>query len=419
MCVDSVKPMATATRDVAASPFAAFQVRHFPLVWLSGLIWHICRWGVAFVGTYLINELTGSPRLVQLAGTMLYAPLLVGGVIGGVISDRFDRLNTVRAQMALLVPLSIVIGLLVRADRIEVWMLYVFMFIVGLGWVSDMTSRRALVFDLVGEHRLDNAMAMEALSLSSGMVFGALAGGYAIDAVGVGSAYMLIAAMSAIGFVALLAVEAPPAQSRRTASTSAKADLIEGLKVLRRTPSVVSILGVTVIANFFLFSYFPIIPVVAEELDASPLLVGLLAAGTGIGMMTGSLIVARTTPRRRGRVYLAGVFAALAMLIPFALANTYWLAFAFIVVSGVGSGFFGATQSTLTMVAVPEEIRGRTLGLLSMAIGALPIGMYGLGETAEQIGVTPALITSAALGFVALASWIRFRPEVAHMVTDE
>lgn len=402
----------------ASSPFAAFRIQHFPAVWASGFIWNICRWGVAFVGTYLINEMTGSPRLVQLAGTMLYAPLLLGGVIGGVISDRFDRLNTVRTQMALLVPMSVGVSLLVRTDRIEVWMLYIFMFIVGLGWVSDMTSRRALVFDLVGEEHLDNAMAMEALSLSAGMVFGALAGGYAIEAIGIGAAYLMIGLLSAIGFMALLRVKAPQVDKQAVASTSARTDLVEGLKVLRKTPPVVSILGVTVIANFFLFSYFPIIPVVAEALDASALLVGLLAAGTGIGMMAGAMIVARSTPHHRGRVYLIGVLIALVMLVPFALASTYWLALAFIIVSGIGSGFFGATQSTLTMVAVPEEIRGRTLGLLSMAIGALPIGMYALGETAEQIGVTPALITSATVGFVALALWIRVRPEVAHMVAE-
>ena len=99
----------------------------------------MCRWGVAFLGTFLINDLTGSPRLVQLAGTVLYAPLLVGGVIGGVISDRLDRLTTVRSQMLLIVPLATVIGLLVRSDRIGVWMIYSFMFVVGLGWVSDMT----------------------------------------------------------------------------------------------------------------------------------------------------------------------------------------------------------------------------------------------------------------------------------------
>ena len=99
--------------------FAAFKVPHFGAVWLSGLIWHLCRWGVAFLGTYLVNDLTGSPRLVQLTGTTLYAPLLVGGLAGGVVSDRFDRLRTVRFQLSLLIPLTIGIALLVRSERIE------------------------------------------------------------------------------------------------------------------------------------------------------------------------------------------------------------------------------------------------------------------------------------------------------------
>ena len=94
--------------------------------------------------------------MVQLAGTVLYAPLLLGGVLGGVISDRFDRLVTVRVQLLALIPLTVVIGVLVNSDRLEVWMLYVYMFLVGIGWVTDMTSRRALVFDLVGEARLDS-----------------------------------------------------------------------------------------------------------------------------------------------------------------------------------------------------------------------------------------------------------------------
>jgi len=404
----------TTARGQGKQARSAFAAEHFGLVWFSGLIWHICRWGVAFLGTFLLNELTGSPRLVQLAGTTLYAPLLVGGVLGGVVSDRFDRLTTVRSQMALLVPLSIALGLVVRADRIEVWMIYVFMFIVGLGWVSDMTSRRALVFDLVGEDRLDNAMAMEALSLSLGMIFGALVGGYAVDAVGIGASYLVIGGLALVGFVALVPVSAPTKQ-RISTPTSPRSDLVDGLRMARRNRALLSILGVTVIANFFQFNYFPIIPARAEAFDSPPFLVGLLAAGTGIGMMTGSLLFARLKPALRGRVYIAGISVGLIFLVPFALAGTYSIAFAAIVGSGLGSGFFAATQSTLVMNSVSEEMRGRALGLLSMAIGALPVGMYALGELAEQTSIRTAIVTSAAAGLVALFGWLRLRPEVLAM----
>ena len=394
--------------------FAAFRVRHFGLVWLSGLIWHLCRWGVAFLGTYLVNDLTGSPRLVQLAGTMLYGPLLLGGVLGGVVSDRFDRLRTVRFQLAAIVPMSIALGLLVRADRVEVWMVYLYMFVVGIGWITDMTSRRALIFDLVGNERLDNAMALESLSLSSGMVIGALVGGTAIAAVGVGAAYFFIAGFVTLAFLLLLPVKSPP-HGRSTSAASPIADLLDGVRRLRDNRGVVSILGVTAIANFFLFAYFPIIPVVAERLDASPFRVGLLLAGTGFGMMTGSLLMARLRLRRRGLAYLLGVFVAMAFLVPFALGTSYWVVFASIVASGVGGGFFGATQSALVMAEAPAELRGRALGLLSMAIGALPIGMYFLGEMAERVGVPTALVLNVTIGASLLLIWTVRRPEVRRM----
>lgn len=402
----------------AAKPFAAFSIRHFGYAWFCGLLWHLCRWGVAFLGTYLVNEMTGSPRLVQLAGTVLYAPLLVGGVLGGVISDRFDRLATVRVQLMLLVPLTVLVGVLVRADRLEVWMLYVYLFIVGIGWVTDMTSRRALVFDLVGPSRLDNAMAMESLSLSMGMVLGALVGGYAVEAVGIGASYFCIAGFLVLALLALAPVESPPTV-RRVSNDRPVRDLLDGMKLLRTNRGLVGILGVTVIANFFLFAYFPIIPVLAEDLGASASLVGLLLAGTGIGMMTGSLLFARLQPRRRGFVYLAGLFVALVLIIPFALSSRYGLALGLLIASGIGSGFFGSTQSTLAVAAVPEEARGRALGLLSMAIGGLPLGMYVLGEVAEQIGPNRALVVNALVGIVVLTAWLSRHRDVARMTVTE
>jgi predicted MFS family arabinose efflux permease len=291
------------------------------------------------------------------------------------------------------------------------------MFAVGSGWVTDMTSRRALVFDLVGERRIDSAMALESVSLSCGMVLGALVGGSAVEAVGIGSSYFVIAGLLALAFVILLPVRSP-AVLREQVSGSPIADMVGGIRELRAQRGVFAILGVTVIANFFLFAYFPIVPVVAEQVGASPFLVGLLSAGTGMGMMTGSIVMVRLQPRRRGLVYTSGLFVAFAFVIPFGLGTTYGLVLAAIICAGLGAGLFGATQTTLVMAAAPEALRGRALGLLSMAIGALPVGMYALGESAERFGVGPALTLNAVAGAVALALWTVRRPEVIRMTTD-
>ena len=388
---------------------------------MCGLLWHLCRWGVAFLGTYLVNDMTDSPRLVQLAGTVLYSPLLIGGLVGGVISDRYDRRRTVQVQLLTLIPVTLLVGALVRSDNVEVWMVYVFMFAVGIGWVTDMTSRRALVFDLVGPAHLDRAMALESISLSTGMAIGALVGGSAVGAVGIGGSYFVIAGFMLAASALLATVRrqprvlpASPTSDPASARASAR-DLAEGVRLLRANRGVVAILGVTAIANLFLFAYFPIVPVVAKRLDVSAFRVGLLLAGTGLGMLGGSLIFARLAPKRRGLSYVLGVFVAMGFVVPFALGRNYWFVLMSIVASGVGSGFFGSTQSSLVIAATPEHLRGRALGLLSMAIGALPVGMYLLGELAERTGASAALVITVSAGVVALALWVRTHPELLRM----
>ena len=394
-----------------------FSVPGFTAVWLCGFLWHLCRWGVAFLGTYLINDMTGSPRLVQLAGSVLYSPLLIGGLVGGVVSDRFDRKRTVQLQLVSLVPVTVLIGYVVRTGRAEVWMVYLFMFIVGIGWVTDMTSRRALVFDLVGAEHLDRAMAMESVSLSAGMAVGALVGGSAVSAVGIGPSYFVLAAFMGLALALLSTVKPRPraVSTVRVSARSSLSDLAEGVRLLRSNRGVVGILGVTAIANLFLFAYFPIVPVVAKRLDASAFRVGLLLAGTGVGMLAGSLIFARLAPKRRGLAYVLGTLFAMVLVVPFALGRNYWFVLVSILASGVASGFFGSTQGALVVAEAPEELRGRALGLLSMAIGALPVGMFVLGELAERFGASTALVANVSAGAVVLALWVRTHPEVARM----
>jgi len=74
-------------------------------------------------------------------------------------------------------------------------------------------------------------------------------------------------------------------------------------------------------------------------------------------------------------------------------------------------GLFASTQGALTLTAVDEPVRGRAMGLLSMAIGVLPVGMIALGELSELIGAPSALIYSNVLGLVVVLMFLRARPQ--------
>jgi predicted MFS family arabinose efflux permease len=406
---------------VAAPPrlFAATTVEHYTPLWLAGAFWSIARWGTSFLGAYLANRLSGSPRLVQLTGVALWSPLLVGGVVGGVISDRVDRRRTVLAQFVVLIPAATLMGVLSLTDQLRLWMVYPFMALVGVGWVVDMTSRRALVYDLVGRRHIDNAMALESLSMSAGMALGTLFGGTAVGAIGIGSAYLCVAGLLCGSLVLLLSIpRAALAPSTSVAANPpAKAALRDGLQLLRTHRALVSVLGVTAFVNFFYFSYTPLLQIIGRSLGAGPTAIGALASMSGVGMMLGSLYIARSRPRRRGMAYTVGSFTALSMLILFALSDWYGLSLVLLLASSVGTGLFGSTQSTLVMTAVPEEVRGRALGLLSTAIGMLPLGMLALGELAEWAGATTAIVASAGAGLACMVVWQFARPEVRHIET--
>jgi MFS family permease len=190
--------------------------------------------------------------------------------------------------------------------------------------------------------------------------------------------------------------------------------LVEGIKMLRTEKNLISILGVTAFVNFFFFSSTPLLQVVGGKFNVGPALLGLLAAMLGIGMFVGSLGVARYHPVRRGFLYVLGSYIAFAFMVGFALAPWYAASAMFLVIASVGMGFFGSTQSILVMDSVSEERRGRALGLLSSAIGVLPIGMLAVGEIAEVFGASRAVTIAVLTGAVFMTFFLRVRPEAIH-----
>lgn len=410
----------SATRGATArvGMFDALRVERYPFLLLTGWVWGLSRWGVGFLGGYLARELADSNLLIQLTGVALWSPLLLGGVAGGVIADRLNRRAAIIVQFLVVAALAVVLGFAGLADRLELWMVYPFLVVVGTGWVIDMTCRRTIIYELVGAERIDNAMALESLSTSTGLAIGAIVGGTAIKALGVGPAFFLVAGLMLVALVLFLPVPvAGVNRDRVNAGPGTLKALSQGFSLLRTEPALVSVLGVTSAVNFFYFSFTPLVQRFGELLGADAFETGVLASMTGVGMMTGSAYIARVQPFRRGLAYLVGSLGAMVMLVPFTRTSNFGVAMAFLFLSGIGMGMFGSTQGTLVMTSVPDEVRGRALGLLSTAIGVLPAGMIALGYVANILGARDAVLASVGTGFILCLVWVSIRREVLDLTT--
>ncbi|MGF1597986.1 MAG: MFS transporter [Acidimicrobiales bacterium] len=422
-------PPATNVARAGRSP-SSFAVPGYPLLWTTGWLWHVARWMAVFATTYRVNEQTGDELLVGLVGTAFMAPMFLGGIIAGAVTDRLDRHRTVARSLGLLIPLSALMGLAVLADRAPVGLSMVFVFCIGIGNVIDMTSRRSIAFGLVGAGLLTNVAAYETFALHAGNMTGSLIGGAVIGALGAGSVYLGIAAV----YLVALATFTLAARTTRTATlavamaepattetpkaaagepgTSAANDLRAGLGLLRSNVTLRQFLMTTVVMNFFYYAFMPLVPAFAEDLGVGPFLTGLLAAAVGMGAMIGAFVIARLQPARRGLLHVGGSLGAMAMLIVFANMTWYPAAFAALFVAGLSGSGFGTTQSALVVSLVDESLRGRALGVLSMAIGALPFGMFSLGLLAKQTDPQLALTVSVAIGIVVLIAFHAGRPHL-------
>ena len=391
--------------------FAAFSVPQYPRLWAIGLLWNLGRWMSIFLCSYLVNQLTHSPFLVQIVGAAFFAPMFLGGAIGGVISDRLDRRRTLLAMIALLVPASVIMAAVNLSGSVEVWMVYPYMLAIGLGMVVDMTSRRALMYDLVGPANVTNALALEALAMTSGTLLGGLAGGTLISLLGIGQAFVLVSAFYVVSLIVLLGVRTAGVRTRVGERPRILQDLGATFAHVRNNATLVSILGVTIVMNAFYFSFTPMVPVFAEHLDVNAFWTGVLAGAPALGSMGGTLLIARGMGPRRGRAYVGGSVVALVFLCVFAAASWYPVALLALVLAGVGTSGFATMQSALVMTTASDEMRGRALGLLSMCIGVLPFAMLTLGGLAQAVGPSAGVVSAAVVGLAMMAAWTHRRPE--------
>jgi MFS family permease len=122
-----------------------------------------------------------------------------------------------------------------------------------------------------------------------------------------------------------------------------------------------------------------------------------MSTATGIGSFLGLLVINRL--RRRysiGLLFVAGTTWMCLALIVFALSSSYSFSWAMLFCAGMGMSCFGTLQSAIILLSTPDEMRGRVMGLLVLAIGGDPLGQLQIGALAEQVGVQATLAGQAS-----------------------
>ena len=387
-----------------AAPLAVPQFRR---LWLSSCASNLFRWMELTITSWIALQLTGSPWLVALAGVCRAAPLPLVGPFSGMLADRYNRASMIRLGLwSQLIPLALLAGAFLTGHG-AYWQILVVSVCFGVSWSVEWPARRSLLGDLVSPQLLLRAAVLDSASMSGTRVLGPLLAGPLLAVWGSGA----FGALLALPVLALAAasglVPRPVAQPTQTAS--AWRQLRAGFDYVRREQIIWAVILITVAMNFFIFPAQQLFSVMAEHvLHVGPVELGWLGAANGLGGAIGLLLLPQVSRARGlGWVFVGGSFVAAAALSLFSASTILWLSLVLLLLSGFGHAGFSVMQATLVLSQATPAMRGRAMGLVTLAIGSSPLGNLEQGLIAERWGAPAAIGGSAVLCavIVSLVAW--------------
>jgi MFS family permease len=389
----------------------------FVRLWLVGGATGVLRWLELLAVSVYILQAAGSPFLVALMMFLRMAPMLLFGVPAGALADRYDRKHLLVITLLVLAGTVAALALVAFLDRITLWQIAIGTFLSGIFWSSDFPVRRIMVGEIAGTSRLSRAMALEAATSNATRMVGPALGGVLIATLGLSGVYALGAVLYLVCVVLVL-----PIDYRGGGPASAGASLLtmlsEGWRFARGQRLIVGTLAVTVIVNLWGFAYITMVPVIGERaLGLSPVLIGVLMSIEGLGAVIGALLIARyDRPARYTLIYTGSSAIFLLGVLAFALSPWFPLSLALNLICGIGIAGFAVMQTTIIFLAAPAPVRSRVMGIVTVAIGAGPIGMLYVGVLADWLGAANAVALLAIQGLIALGLAAWYWPEMRRPV---
>ena len=406
------------------SPFASLQAlesirfRHF---WFGCLAYAGSVRLVMIGQGWLVFELSRSPLDLGLLGAAMAIPAILLTWTGGALADRVNRRKLLMATSVATMALLAVQAALDLSGVVAVWQVLVIAVLLGLVGGLEWPAMQALMPSLVARERLMSAVALNAIAWqSTRMVIPAL-GGVAIALWDTGVLFLAALAGPA-SMLAVLSRLGTGVETRMKSAT--RGAFAEALRFVLDHRLFAVLIPLSWAAGFFVSSFLQLMPVFADLLGAGGAGFGVLMSASGMGSVTGSVIVGSLgTSRRLGWVMLGSLIAGCACLLGFAavagfadaVPNAFYTGMFFVSMTNLFISVFMVTAMTALHLRVPDSLRGRVMGLHGAAFNLMILGALFTGALATLIGAAAALALGVLLVMAASAAVLATQHEVRRL----
>ena len=391
-------------KGFSLNTFSSLSNRNIRFLCLGTLFTSAGNWIQVVSLGYLAYELTENPVVV---GTVLGSrsiPWLVIGPFTGVMIDRMDRRTILLISQVVRITIALVFGFVLVQGWVEVWHLYLYIILNGIGWVLDNPTRLAVAANSVPRESYQNAIALIQGSFSINRILFPIIGGIIIDVAGSAAINFFIqAACYSTVFVMFYQIKLERREFASKARKSVFGDFVAGVKYVSREPTTLGLIIMGLVPSFFLRPFEDnMLPVFAKEIlgqEATGL--GMLMSSANIGALFGTFLMATYSGvRRKGLLLIAMAVVSGLGLIALSQMELMAPAIFFLLIVGSAGSMYHLLNTTIIMTITPDNFRGRVTSLFMLDQTGAPLGGLLAGGLAAWFAVDTSMLMGGVVTVV-------------------
>jgi MFS family permease len=359
---------------------------------------------------WLIYEKTGSALMLGVAVFAAQFPSFVLSIIGGMVSDRYNRFRVLLyTQIASLLQ-AIALTALVFIGTYDVWQILALSVLLGIINAFDVPARQAMVYDILeNKEHVPNAIALNSSMVHLARIVGPALSGIVLEAYGAATCFM-VNAISFVAVITSLLYMTMPTYKKPIRINNAWTDMRNGFVYLKETPSISNVMLMLALISLLSLPYVTLLPVYAKSIfTGSASTFGYLNSFVGMGAIGGAFFLASLKPGANLKkiLFTNTVIFGIGLLL-FSHITSISLALPFLMMVGFGMMSQTTISNTLIQTTVTPTMRGRVISFYAMAFfGMQPVGSLLIGSLSHYIGTANTIL---AEGFTTILIAFIFMP---------
>ena len=392
----------------------SFRHRNFRILFPANALSNIGTWVQIIAQDWLVLQLTDNNGFyLGLVTAIQFVPVMLLSLHGGVLADRVDKRKLLIATNTLAALACYALGILVVAEVIELWHVFVCAAVLGIASAIDAPIRQSFTAEIVGDDDVANAVSLNSANFNMGRLVGPALSGILIANFDTGPSFLINATSYLFVIGSLFFMRSSDFFSQKKEKTLGT--IREGLHYAMARPDLYVVMALIFFASTFGLNFQIFNALMAtKEFGKGPASYGLLGTYVAIGSLAGALISARLERFRDSMLVVRlGVVFSL-VVIATAFMPTYWIYSLWLPIGGVSALAMLISANSYVQVNSDPAVRGRVMGIyLLIFMGGTPLGSLFIGYMTEAVGVRETIFICGVIPLIAATLlWIFFKDKL-------